>query len=132
MSEQTNFLSSVKSAFRRNGEPEKEIQFETTGHEPQEQGAAAAEADAQVPYSTEPESAGDVIPLQPPEITKIARGTTVVGEIRSDGDVEVAGSLHGNLEAQGNVRVSGEVIGDTRGRNIDLRATREISARLAP
>ncbi|MDP4108645.1 MAG: polymer-forming cytoskeletal protein [Bacillota bacterium] len=64
-------------------------------------------------------------PMQPvqapgPGITKISKGTSIVGEITSDGDVELYGCLKGNIETSGNIKVFGEVLGNLKGNDIEL------------
>lgn len=47
--------------------------------------------------------------------TVISTGTSLFGDIRSEGTVEVHGKLKGNLEATGSVRITGKVLGDVKG-----------------
>lgn len=44
--------------------------------------------------------------------TMISKGTVIKGDIISDGDIELCGSLNGNVKTKGNLRVSGGLIGD--------------------
>ncbi|WMJ84160.1 bactofilin family protein [Oscillospiraceae bacterium LTW-04] len=44
--------------------------------------------------------------------TTISKGTVIKGDIISDGDIELCGSLNGNLKTKGSLRVSGGLIGD--------------------
>lgn len=55
-------------------------------------------------------------------VTTISKGTSIVGEIHSDSDVEMLGSMKGNIITKGNVNVSGKVMGDIKGANIDLNS----------
>lgn len=55
-----------------------------------------------------------------PNLTVISEGTSLFGDIRSEGDVEVRGKLKGNLEATGRVRVTGKVLGDVKGDSVVL------------
>ncbi|MEG2420881.1 MAG: polymer-forming cytoskeletal protein [Oscillospiraceae bacterium] len=54
--------------------------------------------------------------------TVISVGTSIFGDIRAEGDVEIQGKLKGNLEASGNVRIAGKVMGDIRGTSVELAA----------
>lgn len=53
-------------------------------------------------------------------VTVISAGTSMFGDIRSEGAVEVRGKLKGNLEATGNVRITGKVLGDVKGDSVEL------------
>lgn len=44
--------------------------------------------------------------------TTISKGTVIKGDIISDGDIELCGSLNGNVKTRGSLRVSGGLIGD--------------------
>ncbi len=55
-------------------------------------------------------------------VTTIARGTTIIGEINADGDVELLGSVKGKVASRGDIRANGKVIGDLVGRDIELIA----------
>ena len=84
----------------------------------------------------EPEKpVGDVPPPAPPEdrpasqgtgaekdATIISKGTSVSGDIKSDGDVEMRGTVTGSIDAGGKVLVSGRQIGDVQGSSIALSA----------
>ncbi|MDD2189765.1 MAG: polymer-forming cytoskeletal protein [Eubacteriales bacterium] len=65
-------------------------------------------------------------PKQPPHdnheagVTTIAKGTVVVGEINTDGDVELLGSLKGKISSKGDIKANGKVIGDLIGKDIVL------------
>ena len=54
------------------------------------------------------------------ETSIIARGTTVIGRIRTDGHMKVLGRVEGNIEADGNVTVMGRVSGNIKGVNLEL------------
>ena len=56
------------------------------------------------------------------EVTTISKGTSIVGEIHSDSNIELLGSMKGNIITKGNVNVSGKVLGDIKGANVDLSA----------
>ena len=56
----------------------------------------------------------------PKDATIISKGTSITGDIRSDGDVEMHGSVTGNIVTKGNVSVSGKQVGNVQGTNIDL------------
>lgn len=52
--------------------------------------------------------------------TVISKGTSIVGEIKSDSNVEMLGTIQGNIETTGNVKISGKVAGNVKGDNIEL------------
>ena len=54
-------------------------------------------------------------------ISTIAAGTTIVGTIRSKGDLNILGDVQGNVETTGTVSLSGKVVGDVTGRDINLK-----------
>lgn len=54
------------------------------------------------------------------DTTVISKGTSITGDIRSDGDVEMLGTVMGNIAAKGNVSVNGRQTGSVQGANIDL------------
>jgi len=53
-------------------------------------------------------------------VTTISRGTSIVGELHSDSDIEILGSFKGNIITKGNVNICGKVVGDIKGANIEL------------
>lgn len=53
-------------------------------------------------------------------VTVISRGTTIVGDIKSDSDIEMLGTITGNVSTTGNVRINGKQIGDVQGSGVDL------------
>ena len=57
-----------------------------------------------------------------PGTTIIAPGTTVIGEVNAEGDVELLGSVKGKILSQGNISVTGKILGDLSGKDIDLKA----------
>ncbi len=56
------------------------------------------------------------------DATVISKGTTVVGDIKSDGDVEISGAVTGSISTTGNVRIAGRQTGDVQGAAISLTA----------
>lgn len=52
--------------------------------------------------------------------TTISSDTSLSGELRSDGHVEILGSLIGNVKAKGNIKICGKVVGDIEGNDIEL------------
>ncbi|MEG1072936.1 MAG: polymer-forming cytoskeletal protein [Oscillospiraceae bacterium] len=54
--------------------------------------------------------------------TIISAGTTIFGDMRAEGDIEVSGKVKGNLETTENIRVYGEVLGDLKGNTVELSA----------
>ncbi len=54
------------------------------------------------------------------EVTTISKGTSIVGEIHSDSNIDLLGTMKGNVITKGNVNVSGKVLGDIKGANVDL------------
>lgn len=50
--------------------------------------------------------------------TTISKGTVIKGDIISDGDIELCGSLNGNIKTKGSLRVSGGLIGDAAAKDM--------------
>lgn len=77
---------------------------------------------AEVPQQfSGPQSVGDYSVVDSRRETSIiAKGTTIVGRVRTDGHIEVMGKVEGNIEADGNVAVSGRVSGNIRGHHLEL------------
>jgi cytoskeletal protein CcmA (bactofilin family) len=57
-----------------------------------------------------------------PAVNMIGKGTSIKGDIRSDGDFRVDGILHGSIQSNGKivVGVSGSIDGDITCQNADL------------
>ena len=57
-----------------------------------------------------------------PAVNMIGKGTSIKGDIRSDGDFRVDGILHGSIQSNGKivVGVSGSIEGDINCQNADL------------
>jgi cytoskeletal protein CcmA (bactofilin family) len=57
-----------------------------------------------------------------PAVNMIGKGTSIKGDIRSDGDFRVDGILHGSIHSNGKivVGVSGSIEGDINCQNADL------------
>jgi len=57
-----------------------------------------------------------------PAINMIGKGTSIKGDIRSDGDFRVDGILHGSIQSNGKivVGVSGSIEGDINCQNADI------------
>lgn len=73
-------------------------------------------------FRTEPEL---TVPNEPvftadANATIISAGTSIFGDIRSEGVVELNGKLKGDLEATGNVRITGKILGDVKGDSVVL------------
>lgn len=55
-------------------------------------------------------------------ITVISKETSIVGEIHSNSNIDMAGTLKGNIDTVGDVKLCGKIIGDIKGNNVDLAA----------
>ncbi|MCI1966743.1 MAG: polymer-forming cytoskeletal protein [Oscillospiraceae bacterium] len=55
-------------------------------------------------------------------VTVISEGTTITGNIKSDSDIEMLGTMTGSIMTSGNVKISGKQDGDVQGAGIDLFA----------
>jgi cytoskeletal protein CcmA (bactofilin family) len=57
-----------------------------------------------------------------PAVNMIGKGTSIKGDIRSDGDFRVDGVLHGSIQSNGKivVGVSGSIEGDINCQNADI------------
>lgn len=58
------------------------------------------------------------------QITVITNGTSIKGDIISDGGIEIYGSVTGSIDAQGKIVVSGEISGDSKGSEIFVDGAR--------
>jgi cytoskeletal protein CcmA (bactofilin family) len=52
--------------------------------------------------------------------TVISKGTVISGNIKSDGDIEMYGSVTGSIETTGKVKINGKQNGDVQGASVDL------------
>jgi cytoskeletal protein CcmA (bactofilin family) len=59
-------------------------------------------------------------PAEAEESTVIARGTSVYGDMRSEGGIQFGGILKGDLAAAGDIVLSGRILGNVSGRNIRI------------
>ena len=76
----------------------------------------------QAPVSQEEPADGYALVDNRRETSVIAKGTTIVGRVRTDGHIEVMGKIEGNVDAEGNVVVSGRISGNVRGHHVELRS----------
>lgn len=60
--------------------------------------------------------------IETPAVNMIGKGTSIKGDIRSDGDVRVDGVLHGSIQSNGKivVGISGTIEGDIVCQNADI------------
>lgn len=60
--------------------------------------------------------------IETPAVNMIGKGTSIKGDIRSDGDFRVDGSLHGSIQSNGKivVGISGNIEGDITCQNADI------------
>ncbi|MBR6736099.1 MAG: polymer-forming cytoskeletal protein [Oscillospiraceae bacterium] len=56
------------------------------------------------------------------DTTVLASGTTFCGDIKTDGHIEIAGTLLGSAEAQKNIIISGKIEGNASGYCISLQS----------
>ncbi|WP_164919038.1 bactofilin family protein [Caproiciproducens sp. NJN-50] len=54
--------------------------------------------------------------------TVISSGTTITGDIKSDGNIEMMGTMTGSILTSGSVKINGKQVGDVQGAGIDLFA----------
>ncbi|GHU64778.1 hypothetical protein AGMMS49983_11240 [Clostridia bacterium] len=69
------------------------------------------------------ESSGETYREEEPQtmgVSLISREATVLGDIITEGHIDVVGKVRGNVEAQGNIAVCGLVSGDMSGEKIGL------------
>ena len=52
--------------------------------------------------------------------TVISKGTVITGNIKSDGDIEMYGSVAGSVETTGKVKINGKQTGDVQGASVNL------------
>lgn len=82
------------------------------------EGRSAMMNDAAIDNTTDIFSAAPVSAKT--KVTTISKGTSIVGELHSDSDIEMLGNMKGNILTKGNINVCGKVLGDIKGANIDL------------
>lgn len=54
------------------------------------------------------------------QTTVISKGTVITGDLKSEGNIEIYGTLTGGVSTAGNIRISGKQVGDVQGANITL------------
>lgn len=54
------------------------------------------------------------------EATVISKGTVITGDIKSDGDIEMYGTVTGNISTAGRVKINGKQTGDVQGSGVNL------------
>ncbi|WP_326974580.1 bactofilin family protein [Caproicibacter sp. BJN0012] len=54
--------------------------------------------------------------------TVISSGTTITGDMKSDGNIEMMGTMTGSILTSGNVKINGKQVRDVQGAGIDLFA----------
>lgn len=87
-------------------------------------GAGAAEENPEETPEETPKETPEEQPEEvgaPPEGAVIAAGITILGDIRTAGDLDFRGVLRGDLAAAGDVVLSGRVLGNVSGRNVAVR-----------
>ncbi len=52
--------------------------------------------------------------------TVISQGTVIVGDIKSDSDIEMLGTVTGSISTSGNVKINGKQNGDVQGSSVSL------------
>lgn len=68
--------------------------------------------------------------FQPPDMSKtmqksiVSSGTSIVGQLVSDGHIEILGTIQGDVEAKGDVKICGKVTGNVKGNNVVLESCR--------
>ena len=104
---------------------------ETSPQQAQENTAPSWEKEPSQEPSPEPPSQDtSVIPVEAPillekateapQVTCIAKGASVQGEIIAPGDVHIFGRVKGNIQAKGNLTVAGKIPGNVQAGDIDL------------
>lgn len=116
MSVKANFTQAVQELMgKQNEESEEKMEsFQETQDHKEDQTARKSTA---TPVMTASAESADKIP------TTISKGTIVVGEIKSEVDINLFGNLKGTLQTTGNVKVGGRVLGDLHGNDIEMRAS---------
>lgn len=125
MSTKDNFMQAVQELFGVEVAEEKnknEMKVETEEKAELEEKAETAEPEEVIgkPLYNMPFS-----PLPPEnnsEVSVLAKGLTIIGQVSATGDVDFHGVLKGDLNVTGDVRVYGEVSGNVSGKNVVLNA----------
>jgi len=76
-------------------------------------------------FTQEKKKSGDAVGLRSQERNVIAKNTTIVGDIKSDGDFRIDGTLDGNLTTRGKVIIgsSGVITGTLKAKTADIEGT---------
>ncbi len=71
-------------------------------------------------FKSKSTSSLDELPLT--NITIISAGTTITGNVQSNGDIRIDGTIHGNLEAKAKILIgaSGVIEGNIDGKQADI------------
>lgn len=56
----------------------------------------------------------------PPETTAIAKGTKLVGDIETSGNLRIGGSVKGNVIVNGTLSLNGQIIGDIKTKSVEI------------
>jgi Integral membrane protein CcmA involved in cell shape determination len=72
-------------------------------------------------YNAKTVSAGNVVPLQEETpATVISRSMVIVGEITSNGDIDIYGEVNGAVKTDGDIKATGKIAGDLTGNSFTL------------
>lgn len=55
-----------------------------------------------------------------PETTAIAKGTKLVGDIETSGNLKIGGSVKGNVIVNGTLSLNGQIIGDIKTKSVEI------------
>ena len=72
------------------------------------------------PVYRDDQQAGDAAEAQAMGVSLISKEATVLGDIITEGHIDIVGKVRGNIDAEGNVAVRGLVSGDLTGEKIGL------------
>ena len=62
------------------------------------------------------------IEMETPQVNRIENGTSIIGDIKSNGDIRIDGSVKGNLNFKGRVIIgaTGQITGEIYCKNADI------------
>lgn len=100
----------MNESNNKNAERENETKAEMIG---KDDAAETKQAEPSVSKThTGRETLSDTIPTS--EVGLISKNTKIIGDVITTGHLDIEGIVEGNIEAVGNIRVSGKITGDVK------------------
>lgn len=118
MKNKNNFMQAAHELFGV-GEDQNSASSRTSESKSERPAAEKAAPLSAVPVVDHPAAA-----REPSEVSVLAKGLIITGQVSATGNVEVCGILNGDLDATGDIKISGEVTGNIKGKNVALCAAK--------